>query len=80
MDKQTQKRYSLLAGLVAGAAADGYLRAVSGNEGNLLVHSVVFLVAAAVVNLLVHSVVFLVAAAVVYAIASLIIRTHNKIN
>ena len=64
MDKQTQKRYSLLAVLVAGAAADGYLRAVSGNEGNLLVHSVVFLVAAVVV----------------YAIASLIIRTHNKIN
>ncbi|MDD5850954.1 MAG: hypothetical protein PUC87_02235 [Galactobacillus timonensis] len=64
MDKQTQKRYSLLTGLVAGACTDGYLRAVSGDEGNLLVHSVVFLVAAAVV----------------YAIASLIIRTHNKIN
>lgn len=47
MDKQ--KRYSILVGLIAGAAADGYLRATSGNEGNLLVHSVVFLVTTVVV-------------------------------
>lgn len=44
MNKQTQKRYSLIAGLAAGVIVDGYLRATSGNEGNLLVHSVVFLV------------------------------------
>lgn len=44
MNKQTQKRYSLIAGLAAGVIVDGYLRATSGNEGSLLVHSVVFLV------------------------------------
>lgn len=49
MNKQTQKRYSLIAGLAAGVIVDGYLRATSGNEGNLLVHSVVFLVTTVVV-------------------------------
>lgn len=47
MDKQ--KQYSLQVGLITGAAVDGYLRATSGNEGNLLVHSAVFLVTTVVV-------------------------------
>ena len=37
------------AGVIAGAIADGYLRLVSGDEGNLLVHSAVFLIGAAAV-------------------------------
>lgn len=49
MNKQTQKRYSLISGLAAGVIVDGYLRATSDNEGNLLVHSVVFLVTTVVV-------------------------------
>ena len=32
--------------LAVGACADGFLRIISGDEGNLLVHSAVFLISA----------------------------------
>ena len=38
-----RKKISLIFGLILGALADIWLRMVSGDEGNLLVHSVVFL-------------------------------------
>lgn len=38
-----KKKISLILGLILGALADIWLRLVSGDEGNLLVHSVVFL-------------------------------------
>lgn len=34
----------MIAGLLVGAAADGLLRLITGEEGNLLVHSVLFLI------------------------------------
>lgn len=40
------RKISIIVGLIIGAAADGLLRFFSGDEGNLLVHSVVFLSAA----------------------------------
>lgn len=43
MRKKWQRKSSLIIGLTAGAIADGYLRLVSGDEGNLLIHTVVFL-------------------------------------
>lgn len=38
-----RKKTRLLISLIAGAATDIYLRVKTGDEGNLLVHSVVFL-------------------------------------
>lgn len=43
------KRVSVITAVMAGAMADGYLRLVSGDEGNLLVHSVLFLLVTVVV-------------------------------
>ena len=43
MNTKRQKRISLLIGLAAGVLIDGYLRLNSGDEGNLLIHSLVFL-------------------------------------
>ncbi len=43
MNKKQKRSLSLLIGLILGALADIWLRLVSGDEGNLLVHSVVFL-------------------------------------
>lgn len=49
LNGRSAKRVSVAAGVIAGAIADGYLRMVSGDEGNLLVHSAVFLIGAAAV-------------------------------
>lgn len=49
LSARSAKRVSVAAGVIAGAIADGYLRLVSGDEGNLLVHSAVFLIGAAAV-------------------------------
>ena len=49
LSARSAKRVSVAAGVIAGAIADGYLRLVSGDEGNLLVHSAVFLIVAAAV-------------------------------
>lgn len=46
-NKKKKKKLSLCIGIAAGAAADAYLRLISGDEGNLLVHTAVFLVSAA---------------------------------
>ncbi len=54
-----KKKISLILGLILGALADIWLRLVSGDEGNLLVHSVVFLGSG------------LIAAGVVYGLISL---------
>lgn len=43
-----KQRIRLYISLAVGICADGYLRISSGDEGNLLVHSVVFLVSAGV--------------------------------
>lgn len=43
MSKKQLRKVSLIVGTAAGALADGYLRLTSGDEGNLLVHTVVFL-------------------------------------
>lgn len=48
MTKTKRKRLCVGVGLAAGAAADVWLRLASGDEGNLLVHGVVFLGVAAV--------------------------------
>ena len=42
------QRNRLYISLAVGACADGYLRIISGDEGNLLVHSMVFLISAGV--------------------------------
>ena len=42
------QRIRLYISLAVGACADGYLRINSGDEGNLLVHSFVFLISAGV--------------------------------
>lgn len=44
--KNKTRKISLIVGLIIGALADGILRLSSGDEGNLLVHSVVFLAGA----------------------------------
>lgn len=49
MGRKRWRKASLGIGLVAGAFADGYLRLISGDEGNLLVHTVVFLGSALIV-------------------------------
>lgn len=41
--KKKRLRICLIIGLILGALADIWLRLVNGDEGNLLVHSVVFL-------------------------------------
>lgn len=41
--KKKRMKICLVIGLILGALADIWLRLVSGDEGNLLVHSVVFL-------------------------------------
>lgn len=46
-NKKKNRKFSLCIGIAAGAAADAYLRLTSGDEGNLLVHTAVFLVSAA---------------------------------
>lgn len=43
MSREQRRKASLIIGLAAGAFADGYLRLISGDEGNLLIHSMVFL-------------------------------------
>lgn len=43
MSKKQWRKISLGVGLVAGVFVDGYLRLISGDEGNLLVHTMVFL-------------------------------------
>ena len=40
------QRIRLTISLAVGICADGYLRIISGDEGNLLVHSAVFLISA----------------------------------
>lgn len=42
MSKKKWRKISFGVGLVAGVFADGYLRLISGDEGNLLVHTMVF--------------------------------------
>ncbi len=54
-----RKKICLLIGLILGALADIWLRLISGDEGNLLVHSVVFLGGG------------LIAAGVIYGLSSL---------
>lgn len=46
-NKKKNRKLSLCIGVAAGAAADAYLRLISGDAGNLLVHTAVFLVSAA---------------------------------
>lgn len=53
MDKKRRRKICLYAGLAAGVLVDGLLRLTSGDEGNLLVHTAVFLVSAALAMLLV---------------------------
>lgn len=43
MSRKQRRKASLIIGLVMGALIDGYLRLISGNDGNLLVHTAVFL-------------------------------------
>lgn len=43
MSRKQRRKVSLIIGLLMGALLDGYLRLISGNDGNLLVHTVVFL-------------------------------------
>ena len=43
MSRKKRRKVSLIIGLVAGALVDGYLRLISGDEGNLLVRTMVFL-------------------------------------
>ena len=43
MDRKQWKKVSLIIGLVIGVLVDGYLRFISGDEGNFLVHTMVFL-------------------------------------
>ena len=48
-----ERRVIIYAGLITGCLADGYLRLISGDEGNLLVHSAVFLGSAVLAMLIV---------------------------
>lgn len=41
-----KKKVILVVGVIAGILADGYLRLVSGDNGNLLVHGMMFLIVA----------------------------------
>ena len=54
-----KRKVSIIIGLVAGILADSYLRLLSGKEGNLLVHTMVFLggtlIAAGIVHALLYS-------------------------
>lgn len=43
MNRKQWKKVSLIIGLVMGVLVDGYLRLISGDEGNFLVHTMVFL-------------------------------------
>ena len=61
--KNNRKRIGIYAGLIGGTLADGLLRLLTGDEGNLLVHSAVFLVS------------FLIAAGVAYGLAFLTEKT-----
>ena len=45
-----KQRIRLYISLAVGACADGYLRISSGDEGNLLVHSAVFIISAGVAS------------------------------
>lgn len=48
------KCISLVVGLLAGAVADGCLRLANGSDGNLLVHTCVFVMTAIVVAALIY--------------------------
>lgn len=50
MSKKQWRKISLGVGLAAGVFVDGYLRLISGDEGNLLVHTMVFLGSALIVS------------------------------
>lgn len=50
MNRKRVKHISLVAGLLAGAVADGCLRLTNGNDGNLLIHTFVFVMTAIVVT------------------------------
>ncbi len=50
MSKNQWRKVSLGIGPVVGILADGYLRLISGDEGNLLVHTMVFLGSALIVD------------------------------
>lgn len=52
--KNKTRKICLIVGLIIGALADGILRLLSGDKGNLLVHSVVFLAGAFVAYLVVY--------------------------
>ena len=43
MSRKQRRKVSLIIGLVVGVLVDGFLRLISGDEGNLLVHTIVFL-------------------------------------
>ena len=43
MSAEQQKKFSLNIGLVVGMLADGYLRIVNGEDGNLFLHIAIFL-------------------------------------
>jgi len=43
MSRNQRRKVSLIIGLIVGVLVDGYLRLISGDEGNLLVHTMVFL-------------------------------------
>lgn len=64
--KDKRKTVCLVIGLILGALADICLRLTTGDEGNLLIHSVVFLDGA-----------FL-AAGAAYALSSLWLRLSNR--
>lgn len=43
MSRKQWRKVSLVIGLAVGVLADGYLRLISGDEGNFLIHTMVFL-------------------------------------
>lgn len=55
MNKRRHRKTYFWAGLIAGLLADGYLRLVSGDEGNLLVHTAVFMGSAMLAALMVKT-------------------------
>lgn len=59
MSRKQRRKVSLIIGLVMGALIDGYLRLTSGNDGNLLVHTVVFLGGALIAGEVVYGLFYL---------------------
>lgn len=53
------KCISLVVGLLAGAAADGCLRLTNGNDGNLLIHTFVFVMTAIVVAVSIYYIIII---------------------